>query len=156
MIKPRKPPTCDDLDILAKTIYGESRGEGNLGMEAVGCVVINRWKSGKWFNGTDTNNDGYESIAEVCKQPWQFSCWNSDNPGLLEMVSCNLYNAPFRDCITIALLVIANSGDARWTGRDKSNGATHYYSDRIPPPKWAMGKSPCQIIGHHRFFKDIN
>ena len=31
-----------DLDILARTIYGEARGEGQEGMEAVACVVIVR------------------------------------------------------------------------------------------------------------------
>lgn len=161
MILPRKPPLAHDLDILARTIYGEARGEGNLGMEAVGCTIINRWKSGKWFNGYDTNNDGAESIAEVCQQRvpkskwYQYSCWNEDNPGLLKMMSSDLYDSHLSNCFRIALLVIVNSNDQRWQVLDKSNGATHYYSDRISTPSWALGKEPCQIIGHHRFFKDI-
>lgn len=162
MIKPRKIPDCHDLDILAKTIYGEARGEGLLGMEAVACTVINRWRSGKWFNGYDTNNDGVESIAEVCQQivpgsKWhQYSCWNLDNHGLEEMNGCNLYSAPFRECVTVALLVIANSADSRWEGRDKSSAATHYYADYIATPKWAAGKKPCAIVGKHKFFTGIN
>ena len=160
-IAPRKIPDCADLDILAKTIYGEARGESRLGQEAVAGVVINRWKSGKWFNGYDTNNDGMESIAEVCQQIvrgskyHQFSCWNADNPGLAEMNACNLYNAPFMVCMEVALAVIAQSGDARWTWRDKSNGATHYYSDWITAPAWAQDQKPCVIIGHHLFFRNI-
>lgn len=157
----RKIPDCHDLDILAKTIYGEARGEGNLGREAVGCTVINRWRSGKWFNGYDTNNDGVESIAEVCQQivpnsKWhQYSCWNADNPALGEIKNCNLYNAVFRDCVTMALHVIANSADARWAGRDESKGATHYHAEYIATPVWAVGKKPCAIVGKHRFFRDI-
>lgn len=156
MTPPRKPPTCDDLDILAKTIYGESRGELAIGREAVGCVVINRWQSGKWFNGTDTNNDGMESIAEVCRQPWQFSCWNENDPNLPQLLALNLYNSVFRDCIEVALHVIKNSNDARWAGRDESRGATHYHAAGIPTPKWAIGKTPVAIIGKHLFFNNIS
>ena len=161
-IPPRKIPDCHDLDILAKTIYGEARGEGNLGREAVGCTIINRWKSGKWYNGYDTNNDGMESIAEVCQQivpksKWyQYSAWNADNPKLAEINACNLYNAVFRECVAIAMLVIANSADQRWAARDKSNSATHYFADYIATPVWAAGKKPCAIIGRHRFFANIN
>lgn len=155
-ILPRKPPTCDDLDILAKTIYGEARGEGDLGREAVGGTIINRWQSGKWFNGKDINNDGFESIAEVCQQPWQFSCWNENDPNRQKLLELNLYDNIFRDCLTTSLLVIANSADTQWAGRDKSNGATHYFADYIATPKWAVGKTPCAIIGHHRFFRNIN
>ena len=41
----------DDVDILARTIYGEARGEGQEGMEAVACVVMNRYKDHKWYTG---------------------------------------------------------------------------------------------------------
>lgn len=148
MTEPRKPPFAADLDILAKTIYGEARGEGALGREAVACTIINRWQSDKWF--------GAPSIALVCQKPWQFSCWNKDDPNLAKMEALTLLDATFRDCIGIALTVIANSSDARWAGRDKSRGATHYFADTIAAPKWAGGKKPCAIIGHHKFFKDVD
>ena len=32
------------IDVLARTIWGEARGEGTSGMSAVACVVINRVK----------------------------------------------------------------------------------------------------------------
>lgn len=41
----------DDVDILARTIYGEARSEGQEGMEAVACVVMNRYRAGRWFTG---------------------------------------------------------------------------------------------------------
>ena len=42
--KPRAPIdyTEDDVDLLARTIYGEARDQGKDGMMAVGNVVINR------------------------------------------------------------------------------------------------------------------
>ena len=32
----------DETDILARTLYGEARGEGLIGLEAVACVILNR------------------------------------------------------------------------------------------------------------------
>ena len=40
-----------DVDILARTIYGEARGESEIGKRAVASVILNRYKSGKWFAG---------------------------------------------------------------------------------------------------------
>ena len=40
-----------DIDILARTIYGEARGEKTAGKKAVACVIMNRYKSKKWFAG---------------------------------------------------------------------------------------------------------
>lgn len=57
-----------DIDILARTIYGEARGEKTAGKKAVACVIMNRYKAKKWFSG--------KTIAETCQKPWQFSCWN--------------------------------------------------------------------------------
>lgn len=39
----------EDIDTLARTVWGEARGESLLGKEAVACVILNRHKSGKWF-----------------------------------------------------------------------------------------------------------
>ena len=156
MIKPRKPADFNDLEILARTIWGEARSETLLGRRTVACVVINRWLSGKWFNGTDTNNDEFESIAEVCKQPWQFSCWNSNDKNLPKMMAVRIGDRLFDECINIAMMVIEDAGSLRRAGRDPSCGATHYYVDGSPVPKWHTGQKPCAIIGKHLFFANIN
>ena len=39
--------TDRDIEIMAKTIYGEARGEGEEGMEAVACVIMNRYNARK-------------------------------------------------------------------------------------------------------------
>lgn len=63
--------TAGDIDILARTIYGEARGEPWEGKIAVAWVVRNRAERGGWWGDT---------IREVCLKPWQFSCWNETDP----------------------------------------------------------------------------
>ncbi|MDY6408142.1 MAG: cell wall hydrolase [Pseudomonadota bacterium] len=60
-----------ETEILAKTLYGEARGEGISGLEAVANVILNRVKHPCWWG---------KSIQEVCLKPMQFSCWNTDDP----------------------------------------------------------------------------
>ena len=48
--------TENDLQILARTLFGEARGEGDEGLEAVACVIINRFKAKKWFTGYEMLN----------------------------------------------------------------------------------------------------
>ena len=67
-----------DVDVLARTIWGEARGEGFAGQVAVGWAIRNRVEA-------DLGNDGKpdwwgEGYVGVCKAPWQFSCWNKNDP----------------------------------------------------------------------------
>jgi hypothetical protein len=55
-------------ETVAITILAEARGEGKSGMYAVACVISQRAKERK------------KSAAQVCLQPWQFSCWNKNDP----------------------------------------------------------------------------
>src|SRR5688572_19754753 len=64
-----------EIDVLARTVWGEARGEGSIGMQAVACVVLNRVavaesRAGYWWGNT---------IVQVCQKPYQFSCWNKDD-----------------------------------------------------------------------------
>lgn len=65
-----------EIDTLTRTLWGEARGEGTAGMEAVASVVLNRVKiaaenNGRWWWGAN--------IIQVCQKPYQFSCWNRSN-----------------------------------------------------------------------------
>ena len=60
----------NDLMIMAKTIWGEARGEGRYGQVAVAWVIRNRAERGGWFGNT---------IREVCLKDQQFSCWNNND-----------------------------------------------------------------------------
>ncbi len=67
--------TDHDLDILARTLYGEARGEygtsGPAAFIAIGNVIMNRFQRGGPYGKT---------ITEVCLKARQFSCWNSNDP----------------------------------------------------------------------------
>lgn len=130
----------EDSDTLARTIWGEARGEGNDGMRAVACVVLNRVKLPGWWGHT---------IHEVCLHPFQFSCWNDDDPNLPLLRAVTTLNPQFASACQIAQL--ACSGQLT----DSTDGATHYFDRRITTPHWAEGKTPCAEIGHHLFFKNV-
>jgi hypothetical protein len=52
-------------EVIARTLYDESRGEGYDGMKKVALVILNR------SNGTS------ESMKDISLKPWQFSGWNN-------------------------------------------------------------------------------
>ena len=125
-----------DFEIFAKTIFGEARGEPFEGQVAVACVILNRWKSKKWFAG--------KTIATTCLKPYQFSCWNKNDPNAQKLmkISYAQYSKYFK-AINEAIK------------HDITNGATHYHAEGLHP-KWAEGKEPCKKFAHHVFYKDID
>lgn len=131
-------------DILARTIYGEARGESISGQEAIASVVLNRVafakRKGRYWWG---NN-----IAEICLSAKQFSCWNEKdaNFALIEKVQDSDIN--FCICKRIALRAVSGLLE------DKTNFATHYHTLKVRP-YWSIGKIPCAEIGHHIFYNDI-
>lgn len=133
------------VDTLARTIYGEARGQTVRGMEAVAAVVMNRVRSaerrgGYWWGNT---------VTEVCRKPYQFSCWNRDDPNLPILLGA-LPGDPAFDCA----LRIARRAVAGTLG-DPTGGATHYHAKTIRP-HWAEGKTPSTAIGDHLFYDDID
>jgi N-acetylmuramoyl-L-alanine amidase len=133
--------TFEDLEIMSKTVYGEARGESYEGKVAVAYVIINRWLKKSWYG---------DSIAGVCKKPYQFSCWNENDPNLNTLRYVKLSNSPpFVACVKACLEAI---GDVK---KDITEGATHYHTSTISP-KWAEGKVPVVEIGHHLFYNNID
>ena len=67
--------TEHDLDIVARTLYGEARGEyakmGIASFIAVANVITNRLTNSKKYGIT---------YADVCLKSRQFSCWNAGDP----------------------------------------------------------------------------
>ena len=148
-----------DLEIMSKTIFGEARGEMMTGRRAVGCVIMNRAIKGQAYveaYGKPHPLFGNGSLADACQRPYQFSCWNKNDPNLPKLLAVSLGNKTFGDCVTVAKMVIEDSMDAKYAGRDPSRGACHYYVDGSAIPKWREGKSPCAIIGRHIFFNNIS
>ena len=145
--------TISDLEIMAKTVWGESRGDGPAGMEAVAHVILNRAEAAQAYI---KNNDrirhplfGNGTITHACKARWQFSCWNDDDPNLDKMARLTLGDSVFCNCIQAALKVIMGAVD--FTG-----GALHYYAKSMKkPPAWHKGEKPSYETLQHIFFNNI-
>lgn len=130
-----------DLEILARTCWGEARNQGEQGMQAVANVIINRANDPKWWG-----ND----IRSVCLKPWQFSCWNAGDPNREKMLAVTPADAEYR--VAEALAQRAISGALP----DITHGATSYYAKSMPiPPMWARDKVPVAEIGSHLFYKGV-
>jgi spore germination cell wall hydrolase CwlJ-like protein len=128
----------DPADVLARTIWGEARGEPNGGMEAVASVVLNRAARPRWW-GRD--------IVGVCLKPWQFSCWNSNDPNRPKMLAVTATDPQFRAAQDIAGRAVAGELP------DTTGGADSYVDLRVAQPDWAVGRKPVAVIGHHTFFR---
>ncbi|PWR19160.1 cell wall hydrolase [Zavarzinia compransoris] len=147
-VAPLPAPGEADRDTLARTLWGEARGEGVPGMAAVAGVVVNRMlasarlvaagREAAWWCGPDA--------VSVCRAPWQFSCWNLGDPnrGRIEALAAD----------GAVLLPARTIADAALDGRlgDSTFGADHYHARGVLPA-WARGRRPVVAIGRHLFYK---
>lgn len=131
--------TEKDIEILAKTIYGEARGEDIAGKKGIACVIMNRFKSKKWYAG--------KTIADTCLKKYQFSCWNDNDPNkkILDTISIERLG----DCYDIAYNAVHGHQP------DIVLNSTHYHTKDVKP-KWAENKKPILQIGNHLFYNNID
>jgi cell wall hydrolase len=129
-----------DIETLARTLYGEARGESREGKIAVAWVVLNRARPG---------NPWPDSVAECCRQRWQFSCWNTNDPNLVKLTSVSLDKPSFFNCWVVASEVIAG------LHKDPTRGANHYLNpDAVTTmPSWYDPNKVTATIGRHQFLK---
>ena len=132
-----------DIDILARTVFGEARGESIEGKKAVARVILNRFAA-KYMGDT---------ITGVCLRPWQFSCWNENDPNSKVIKDITLASPSFRVCVRAALDAV----DDHFSGKpDPTHGSKHYFvKEMARPPSWAKNHTPVAVIGSHVFFNDI-
>lgn len=128
-----------EIDVMARTLYGEARGEGYEGLVAVANVILNRSIRPSWWG-----ND----IISVCKKPWQFSCWNTNDPNREKLEKITSRNKKFKECLKVSKDIILGNLE------DNTNGATHYHTKSIMP-YWVKKNKPCAKIGNHLFYKNI-
>lgn len=130
------------VDVLARTLWGEARGEGGEGMEAVASVIMNRvWvsqKRGGYWWGND--------VISVCQKPYQFSCWNRSDPNHRKLQDVTDKDIHFATALRIARRALAG------TFPDNTGKATHYH-ERSVSPYWAKGEVPTRSIGRHVFYR---
>lgn len=139
----------EDLTYLALTIWGEARGEGREGMRAVAHVIKNRRDS--------PNDRRYGStIRQVCTKPWQFSCWNANDPNSkkLDPAKMEALNPAtpdgnsWRVAKQIAYSVLAG------VLPDITNGATYYHTKAVDP-SWDDDMKLVATVGRHLFYVDV-
>lgn len=138
-------PTLDDILTLARTIYGEARGDYNhpsgglSSFISVANVIINRLKNPSRFG---------KSIQEICLKPYQFSCWNTNDPNKPLIASKHKGSDKVFDlCYEAAEKV------ARHAWPDITKESNHYHASLPTLPKWAEGRIPQLVLGNHIFYK---
>ena len=116
-----------DIQLLARAINGEARGENYEGQVAVGAVILNRVKHPDFPN----------TIAGVIYEPGAFTA-----------VSDGQINHPISEDST----VYKAARDAM-NGWDPTNGCVYYFNPSTATNKWIWSKTIVKTIGKHHFCK---
>ncbi len=132
------------LDTLARTLWGEARGEGEAGMIAVAAVIQNRIDVSTAHGGRHWW--GFDWVS-VCRAKSQFSCWNPGDPNRAKLLAVDGGDAAFRLAKLVAADAIAGRID------DPTFGATSYKVASLPwPYGWGHFRLPLIEIGRHAFY----
>lgn len=128
-------------ELLARTIWGEARGESPNGMRAVGEVIRNRVLTA--FRGKST-------YSGVILDPYQFSAWLDDDPNRDKMLAVDFSDSRFERAYEIAGAVISGK-----TNIFDAVDWRHYYNPSVVGPDWAASALDAVNIGAHRFLKGV-
>ena len=112
-----------DIELLAKLIAAEARGESYVGQVAVGAVVLNRVAHASFP----------DSIAGVIYQKGAFSCINDSN---WAVAATETSRKAAQDCINC------------W---DPSGGAVYYFNPRKTKDAFMHSRPVITVIGNHNF-----
>lgn len=128
-----------DIELFARTLWGEAAGESLRGVEAVAAVVMNR---------AAALTEG--AIDDACRS---FACWSPSNPDLVKIAGLkagagSTAELLFTTCLRIARRAVAGLLE------DLTGGATHYH-DRSTLPDWTAGREMAAEIGNRLFYKGL-
>jgi N-acetylmuramoyl-L-alanine amidase len=134
----RRLDELDELEVMALTVWGEARGEGEDGQAAVAWVIRNRanWHPRSWWG---------KDIRSVCLKPWQFSVWNEADPNRGKMLDLDPQDPALCRIREICRKVLA--GDIS----DPTGGCSHYCT-HVSKPGWKTGRDPKVKLGRHHFY----
>lgn len=116
-----------DLQLIARAVNGEARGEPYEGQVAVAAVILNRVKDSKFPN----------TVAGVIYQKGAFTA-----------VSDGQINVP----ISQGSSVYKAAQDAL-NGWDPTGGAIYYFNPATATSKWIWSRPVIKTIGKHKFCK---
>ena len=114
-----------NVNLLARAIYGEARGEPYTGQVAVGAVIMNRVKSSKFPN----------TIAGVI---YQSGAFDAVADGQINLNPDSTSKKAAQDALN---------------GWDPSYGAIYYFNPSTATNKWIWSRPMTVTIGKHRFCK---
>ena len=114
-----------NVNLLARAIYGEARGEPYTGQVAVGAVILNRVKSSKFPN----------TIAGVI---YQSGAFDAVFDGQINLNPDSTAKKAAQDALN---------------GWDPSYGAIYYFNPSTATNKWIWSRPLTVTIGKHRFCK---
>lgn len=134
---PMAPKThSNTLHLLASVMFGEARNQGEEGMIAVCHVIMNRARHPSWWGKT---------ISEVILKPYQFSCFNKNDPNYPKISSLDETNTIYLKAIELAARCLLGEIP------DPTENATHYHTKAIMP-SWAHKLKKTLAIGDHIFY----
>lgn len=116
-----------DVQLMARAINGEARGEPYEGQVAVGAVILNRVKDSNFPN----------TISGVIYESGAFTA-----------VTDGQINVPIKEGST----VLKAARDAL-NGWDPTGGAIYYYNPDTATNKWIWSRPTIKVIGKHKFCK---
>ena len=144
-----------DIEIMARTVYGEIRGGDWEAMVAVAWAIRNRVEMDLFSDGKP---DWWgEGVVKVCQTPGQFSCWNPRDPNLAKLQQVTTDNAAFRQCLAVVAAVLSDLVPTT------IGIATHYYAPAgvKDAPAWSRieknGRKAELVCarGPHLFFANV-
>lgn len=115
----------NNVNLLARLIYGEARGEPYTGQVAVGAVVMNRVRSSSFPN----------SVSGVV---YQSGAFDAVRDGQINLAPDATAKKAAQDAIN---------------GWDPSYGAIYYFNPSTATNKWIWSRPMTVTIGRHRFCK---
>ena len=126
-ISKAKSTSTSDIQLMARAINGEARGEPYEGQVAVGAVILNRVKDSRFPN----------SISGVIYQPGAFTA-----------VSDLQINAAISEGSTVY-----KAAQDAINGWDPTSGCVYYFNPNTATNKWIWSRPLVKTIGKHRFCK---
>lgn len=122
-----KTTSTSDIQLMARAINGEARGEPYEGQVAVGAVILNRVKHSQFPN----------TVSGVIYQSGAFTA-----------VSDGQINSAIPEDST----VYKAAQDAK-NGWDPTSGCIYYFNPSTATNKWIWSRPLVKTIGKHRFCK---
>ena len=140
-----------DLPTMALTVWAEARGESERGQRAVAWVIRNRFAQPGWWSRERGDGIPDDTLAAVCRDPYQFSCWNPADPNRSRLDNPRTQERPDY----LAILAICRSVMAAKTADDDpTSGCDHYCTTAVArQTRWARGRAPVVVIGNHQFYR---